>query len=276
MDENLLRERLTKYHFYHVIKLSENVQTPGWSEPHVLRLQETAMKVLRSLPLRNKRVLDIGCRDGLFSFEAEKMGASEVIGIDNDLSRGATEFLIPFFNSKVRMHELNLYDLTPQTFGLFDVVFCPGVLYHLRYPFWGLKLIHDVLKPNGHLLLETAVYIDENDRAMLYCPIGPESPYEPTSCTFFNSKGLIDSLASLGFVVHSVSYCQDKHLEWAKPWTSIKRKMRALLGLRRRLVLDRVTIACQRLPANVAAVSRKVDEYWHGTHRTHSNAEYSW
>jgi hypothetical protein len=31
----------------------------------------------------------LGCRDGLFSFEAEKLGAREVNGIHNDLSAGA-------------------------------------------------------------------------------------------------------------------------------------------------------------------------------------------
>jgi tRNA (mo5U34)-methyltransferase len=98
------------------------------------------LKYVRSLDLRGKRVLDIGCRDGLFSFAAESMGAIDVIGIDNDLSRGATELLIPYFNSKVRMHQMNLYDLTPERFGTFDVVIFPGVLYHLRYPFWGLRL----------------------------------------------------------------------------------------------------------------------------------------
>src|SRR5262249_36199841 len=148
---------------YHIIKLAENVHTPGWSEPQVLQAQEAALRALRSLDLRGKRVLDIGCRDGLFSFEAERLGASEVIGIDNDLSRGAIELLIPHFNSKVRMQELNLYDLTPATFGLFDVVICPGVLYHLRYPFWGLKLVRDVISENGYLVLETAILVDENE-----------------------------------------------------------------------------------------------------------------
>jgi tRNA (mo5U34)-methyltransferase len=43
--------------------------------------------------VRGKRVIDIGCRDGMFSFEAERMGAAEVTGIDNDLSTAAVEFL---------------------------------------------------------------------------------------------------------------------------------------------------------------------------------------
>ncbi len=57
---------------------------------------------------------------------------AEVIGIDNDLSAGAVEVLLPYFKSKVQMHQFNLYDLTPETFGKFGIVIFPGVLYHLR------------------------------------------------------------------------------------------------------------------------------------------------
>ena len=275
MDEQVLQERVSRYHYYHVIQLTESIGTPGWTEPGVLRLQETALKALRTMDLNGKRVLDIGCRDGLFSFEAEKLGASEIIGIDNDLSRGATEVLIPFFKSRVRMQELNLYDLTPETFGLFDVVLCAGVLYHLRFPFWGLKLIHDVLKPGGYVLLETAVFVDENDYAMLFCPTGKDSPYEPTSCTFFNIRGLSDTLGSLGFTVRDVSYCLNEQRERKGRWHTLKRRVRGLLDLKRRIVLDRATVICQT-PTGDADPSSKVNNYWHGIHRTHSNAEYCW
>ena len=155
------------------------------------------MKYVKSLDLKGKRVLDIGCRDGLFSFAAESMGAAEVVGIDNDLSKPATEFLIPYFKSKVRMELMNVYDLGPDKFGLFDIVIFPGVLYHLRYPFWGLRAIRSVLKPGGNLIVETPIWRGENNNAMLFCPIGKDSPYETSSCTFFNEKGLVDTLTSL-------------------------------------------------------------------------------
>jgi 2-polyprenyl-3-methyl-5-hydroxy-6-metoxy-1,4-benzoquinol methylase len=155
------------------------------------------------MDFNNKRVLDIGCRDGLFSFFAESRGAAEVIGIDNDLSKPAVEFLIPFFNSKIKMYEMNLYDLKPDTFGLFDLVIFPGVLYHLRYPFWGLKVIRDLIKVGGQLLLETAIWEGDPNNAMLFCPIDKDSPFEGTSCTFFNHKGITDTLRSMGMKVSS-------------------------------------------------------------------------
>jgi hypothetical protein len=55
------------------------------------------------------------------------------------------------------------------------------------------------MKIDGHLLIETAIWEGERKNAMLFCPIEGESPYEGTSCTFFNEKGLVDTLKSLGF-----------------------------------------------------------------------------
>lgn len=115
MDENQLRDELKKSQFFHIIKLTDNLSTPG--DADAVPIQNVALKALRSIDVKNKRILDIGCRDGLFSFEAEKLGAQEVIGIDNDLSLGAVNVLIPHFNSNVKMYELNVNDLTPKLLG---------------------------------------------------------------------------------------------------------------------------------------------------------------
>jgi len=90
--------------------------------------------------------------------------------------------------------------------GLFDVILFAGVLYHLRYPFWGLKVLRDVMKPGGELLIETAIWRGDPNNAMLFCPIENDSPYEPTSCTFFNEKGLVDTLNSLNFDTLKVEF----------------------------------------------------------------------
>src|SRR6186997_2869936 len=108
MTEAQLKEEIKRYTFYHIIKLTDTVTTPG-VEAYV-PAQKLCMKYVKSLDIAGKRVLDIGCRDGLFSFAAERMGAAEVVGIDSDLSRGATELLIPYLNSKVRMHRMNVFD----------------------------------------------------------------------------------------------------------------------------------------------------------------------
>ena len=199
MDDEQLRREMAGLSFYHTIQLTPTLATPGW--PVVVPIVDMTLRALRKLDLRGKRVLDIGCRDGLFCFEAEKLGAAEVMGIDNDLVPGVTEFLARTLKSHATIRSFNLFDLRPETFGLFDVVLFPGVLYHLRYPFWAMKLIRDVTAEGGTLIVETAVLADDNRHALLYCPTGEESPYEPTSVTFFNRKGLHETLSSMGFSI---------------------------------------------------------------------------
>ena len=266
MTECEVLERMKQYVFYHTIPLTEQIQTEGWTT--IRPLTDMTLRNLRMLDLRGKRVLDIGCRDGLFSFEAEKLGAAEVIGIDNDPSIAAREFLIPFFRSRVKMHELNLFDLRPETFGKFDVVIFPGVLYHLRYPIWALKLVRDVLNDDGMLVLETATFVDDNQLPLLYCPIGAASPYEPTSCTFFNLKALKDTLFSLGLTVRRVECIANFHL--ALEAQGVKERLLAALepAPAKKPVVDRATLICEMTPETI---DPNVAAYWDGTHRFHSH-----
>jgi SAM-dependent methyltransferase len=304
MDRKTIEENLSKYKWYHLIELEDGIVTPGYA-PHVqIPSLKDVHKALRSIPLEGRRVLDIGCRDGLFSFEAEKLGAREVIGIDNDVSAGATEFLIPYFGSQVKMYELNVYDLKPETFGKFDVVIFAGVLYHLRYPFWALKCIRDVMEDDGQIIIETAVLDAFDEHALLYCPSEAESPYGVTSVTFFNAKGLTDTLYSMGITVRSVSYCYKTEATGESPGLlrSLKRRIFPLRLLKRRILnfaasvkqrfvkkapladdnllskgnllpdgkmgpIDRGTFICDVTP-NV--VDQDVLTYWEHTHKFHS------
>ncbi len=269
MNTSEIQQALQRYKFYHNIPLTDTLTTPGWQDPNVLRTQEMVRQALDALDFKGKYVLDVGCRDGLFSFEAEKRGAAEVIGIDNNLSRAATEFLIPFLKSRVRMEERNLYGLTPEMFGPFDIVICPGVLYHLRFPFLGLKRMWDVLKDGGYLVLETAIWADDSPLALLHCPVGRESPYEPTSCTFFNPKGLIDSLKSLGFRVQSASSLE-RHIDrMRQPREKLRRWWRAVRGRRPRLDIDRMVLVCRRLAVD-PAIADALMQYWYGLHQIHT------
>ncbi len=202
MDEKVIdeiRERISRYRWYHRIQVADGVYTESEC-PSFQRMWDFNLSCMDAVDLRGKRVLDIGCRDGLFSFEAERRGAAEVIGIDNDLSCGAVDALIPFLRSSVRMHELNVYDLSPERFGVFDVVLFFGVLYHLRYPFWGLKKACDCVADGGFLLIESGM-LDEprlEGRELMYCPF-EQSPYEETSVTFFNRRGLCETMRSYNF-----------------------------------------------------------------------------
>jgi SAM-dependent methyltransferase len=270
MTSDEIHEAIAKYNFYHNIRLTDEITTPGNQSP--VPAQEMVLRHLKTIDLKGKRALDIGCRDGLFCFAAESLGAAEVIGIDNDLSPAATEFLIPFFKSKVQMRQMNVYDLKPDSFGLFDVIIFPGVLYHLRYPFWSLRCIREALKEGGQLLIETGIWDRDPDRAMLFCPVGAESPYEPSSCTFFNPKGLTDTLLSMGFETTATERLY-KHA--ARP-NLITRFRRSLTRVRKRLmgVPEEKRANVNRFVSVSTYQGFREDsalgQYWEKTHDIHS------
>ncbi len=60
------------------------------------------------------------------------------------------------------------------------------------------------------MIVETGIFADGDERALLHCPVGAESPYEPTSVTFYNRKGLVDTLGSFGLRVDAAEYLSDE------------------------------------------------------------------
>ncbi|HET6249601.1 MAG TPA: class I SAM-dependent methyltransferase [Tepidisphaeraceae bacterium] len=272
--DSSLADKLKRYRFYHFIELGNGVSTEGISR--LVPQQQLALRQLRLLPLQGKRVLDIGCRDGLFSFEAERLGASEVIGIDNCLSQGAVDVLIPHLRSRVRMHEMNLLHLSPQAFGRFDVIIFSGVLYHLRYPFQALRIIRDLLADDGVLLIETAIWRVFERIPLLYCPTGAESPYESSSVTFFNPRGLIATMASFGFDAQFVDHLFGRKMFRTKGATArsyagilinyVQRAFPSLAGsIMGSFFIDRGVFRCHKLKGPPPAEF----EYWDARHRVH-------
>src|SRR5437016_1517572 len=131
---------------------------------HVQRRFRRRLELLQ-IPqdLTGKTVLDIGAWDGYFSFEFERRGAKRVLAIDSyswdprpeGYPRGLDCFLLAreFFNSKVEHRRLDVHELSPEAIGTFDLVFCAGVLYHMRHPLLGLEKIRSVTE--RQLILET-------------------------------------------------------------------------------------------------------------------------
>lgn len=230
MNKKDILDKVNQYKWYHRIKVADDIYTAPAPEVNqgcgFTSLWDFIIERMGDVDFSNKKVLDIGCRDGLFSFEAERRGAAEIIGIDNDISLGAKEFLIPHFRSKVNMHQLNLYDLSSESFGKFDIILLFGVLYHLRYPFWGLKKVVDCLADEGLLLIESGMIIDQRLKTndFLYCPV-EKSPYEFSSCTFFNREGLSTTLKTFGCNLKSYKTHDNQ------PKHAIRKTLRQIKGL---------------------------------------------
>ena len=160
-------EKMNTMKWYHKIEIDKGIVTPGYDFDDLwLPLKEEMSKV----NFINKRVLDIGCWDGLWSFEAEKLGAAEVFATDihnqrsfNEQGCSTFEFAKKHLKSKVKYREASVYDIDNYFKNQFDIVMFFGVLYHLRYPQLGIAKIRNSLKTGGILLMETAVMLDTDD-----------------------------------------------------------------------------------------------------------------
>jgi tRNA (mo5U34)-methyltransferase len=177
MTEGRAQERVDSVaSWYHRIEVAPGLITPGVNDSQL---------VLESLnlpaDLSGLRVLDIGTRDGFFAFECERRGA-EVTAIDY-MPPEETGFLVAreLLGSRVEFIQENVYELSHERYGGFDLVLFLGVLYHLRDPMLALDSVWNVAR--GRLIVETQVI----DDALLTAPgefkrlvdLSPELPPVP-------------------------------------------------------------------------------------------------
>jgi SAM-dependent methyltransferase len=267
-----LSDTLKRYRFYHVIDLGNGIATPG--NPLLVPLQAPVLEEIRRRDLQGKRVLDVGCRDGLFSFEAERRGG-RVLAIDSALSQAAVAFLIPWFKSGVEMRETNLYDFRVEPHERFDFVIFAGVLYHLREPFHGLKLIADVMNPGGELLIETGLMLSHHRNPFVFTPAPKDSPYEPTSVSFFNHPALVATLESMGFEDVSCRAVISPSPGWPRydSWETFLAGADGHLAQSDTVVVGRATYTCRRSADAMPAERELLQSYWYGTHALHADPQ---
>ena len=119
-------------------------------------------------PLRDRRVLDVGCGNGYHLWRMRGAGARLVLGIDPTLL-----FVHQFaaLQHYIRDPRAGLLPLTleelPAKMEIFDTVFSMGVLYHRRSPFDHLQELREALRPGGELVLETLVIEGEAGQVLV-------------------------------------------------------------------------------------------------------------
>ena len=127
----------TKKGWWHSFQMPDGSLIQGVNSLESLRRRIGQFPVAQDL--RGKRVLDIGTWDGWFAFEMERRGA-DVVAIDcweNPLFHEMHARL----ESRVEYHQLDMFDLTPERIGRFDIVLFMGVLYHLKHPLLALERV---------------------------------------------------------------------------------------------------------------------------------------
>jgi hypothetical protein len=75
----------------------------------------------------------------------------------------------------------------------------PETFHRTGYPFSALGALADLVPDSGRMIIETGILADDNRRALLFCPLGEEGPYDASSVTFYNRKGMTDTLKHSAF-----------------------------------------------------------------------------
>lgn len=143
------RREVDSMSWYHTFDLN-GVITPGlFDHRHIVN------KLLLPERLDGLRCLDAASADGFFAFEMKRRGAREVISLDAESMdsldwQGAPDIVRPSFDYAelrkrfelvsrvtgldVKRVKGNLYEISPEKLGKFDLVFLGNVLLHLRNP----------------------------------------------------------------------------------------------------------------------------------------------
>ena len=138
-------------HWHQSWPIARGVVTPGKYDPQPL------FERLALPDLTGRRVLDVGTADGFYAFQCEALGA-EVVAVDHKKSE-FNGFLTAkkILSSKVEYVEANVYDLSPEEFGDFDLVLFLGVMYHLRHPLLALDRLRAIIRIDGAIAVESLV-----------------------------------------------------------------------------------------------------------------------
>ncbi len=158
-------EQIDKRKWHHRIDFGDGVITNSTSN-----CSNKVDRMAIPFNLEDCSVIDIGTRDGGLAFEFEKRGAKLVISNDIvKIDHFNFEFSRSCLQSNIKYLHCDLYRLPFLKIPKFDVVNCSGVIYHVSDPYLLLMAMRQICKPDGILIIESAVadkglYVNKDDK----------------------------------------------------------------------------------------------------------------
>ena len=162
-----LIEEVARHEWLYSQDLGGGIVTPGRFGPPNPQIKGAFDQV----DFRGRHVLDVGCYEGQWSFEAERRGAASVLATDylvgdpraRPSERGVNE--LPTFRlahtilqSRAEYRpDVSVYDVLRLGRSDFDVVVFCGVYYHLKHPLLALTRLRQVTRDGGTLIVEGPV-----------------------------------------------------------------------------------------------------------------------
>lgn len=128
-------------------------------EQQIARAKEGLLKLIPAEGFKGRSFLDIGCGSGLHALAASLLGVSRVVGADIDPNSVSTARKILSEHrpdTPWQIENISVFDLTPETFGTFDIVYSWGVLHHTGDMWQAIDKAAALVAPDG--LLAVAFY----------------------------------------------------------------------------------------------------------------------
>lgn len=198
-------------------------------------------------PLKNKKILDVGCGNGYYLFRMAEQEPAIALGIDPSSLFWAQFEAIKKYGKCENAFLLPIgFEALPENMKAFDTVFSMGVFYHRRAPFDFLRSLKMLLKEGGELVLETLVIEGDESTGLV-----PPDRYAGMRNVWFipSVKAMINWLKKSGFKdIKCVDfYKTDINEQRATEWMSGE----SLIDW-----LDKrdFNLTCEGLPAPVRAV----------------------
>jgi tRNA (mo5U34)-methyltransferase len=152
-DQEIVKKINSLGSWFYQFDLKGNL-TPVHPKFRVNRHQQRKQHIFKPLvqlyggSLAGKRVLDLGCNAGFWSLAAIESGAEFVLGIDaRKLHIDQANFVFEIkeiAKQKYQFVEGNIFKVNLKEYGVFDIVMCLGLLYHINKPISLLEIISEI------------------------------------------------------------------------------------------------------------------------------------
>lgn len=128
----------TEFNGYQSIELPYGLKTPGMD-------RSKSADFVFKYPIKNKSVLDVGCKYGYFCNEALRRGAKRVTGIEisNENVKIARK-IVELWNRNIEIQLKDFLDFNSSE--KYDIVLFLNVLHHIVSPTLALKEISEIAK----------------------------------------------------------------------------------------------------------------------------------
>jgi len=231
MDD--IQTRVDSYReWYHEIEFGNGVRSKSLvSTDNNRKIWSATSAFLDDIDFEGKSVLDIGCWDGKWSFEAERRGARRVVATDiGDQRWGATEGFRTahsIFRSKVEyVGDVSIYNASDRLHHeRFDIVLFLGVYYHLTDAIYGFSELRHLVEDSGIAVIEGSAIndLEHSYATFLYGDGSEPERCDPSNWTIPTRKWVLDVLGSCYFGVLREVFPFDsprgRILVEAKAWT---------------------------------------------------------